>query len=404
VERWFQRWLRGLGDLPLQIVLPHEARINLSDKPVVATIHIRDHATLCKLAMDPLYHFGEGFANDRISIEGDLVECLTLVFGAMNAQTKPSWWQGLLYRIRRPAANSLRRSKKNICHHYDLSNDFYRSWLDDRMLYTCAYFADHGMSLEEAQLAKMDHVCRKLRLKPGDRVVEAGCGWGALAMHMAEHYGVHVRAYNISNAQLEWARRQAYERGLTPQVEFVLGDWREITGEYDAFASVGMLEHVGVANYRLLGQVIRRCLKSEGWGLIHSIGQNRPLPMNPWIERNIFPGAYTPTLAQMGTIFEAADLQILDVENLRLHYAETLRHWLDRFEQTSEQVAKQFDARFVRAWRLYLAGSVAAFASGCLQLYQVVFAAPSARRIPRTRKHLYVDETPTPSFDSPKSV
>jgi cyclopropane-fatty-acyl-phospholipid synthase len=235
----------------------------------------------------------------------------------------------------------------------------------------------------------MDHVCRKLRLRPGETVVEAGCGWGTLAMHMARNYGVRVRAFNISQEQVAYARARAAREGLSGSIEYVQDDYRNITGQSDAFVSVGMLEHVGVGNYPQLGQVARRCLGGRGRGLIHSIGRNHPAPMQPWIERRIFPGAYPPSLGEMTRIFEPSNFSILDVENLRLHYAQTLRQWLALFESASERVRSMFDEKFVRMWRLYLAGSVAGFTTGTLQLFQVVFAPGESNDVPWTRAYLY---------------
>ena len=235
----------------------------------------------------------------------------------------------------------------------------------------------------------MDHVCRKLQLKPGEQVVEAGCGWGALALHMARRYGVKVKAYNVSHRQIVYSRQRARADGLDGQVEFIEDDYRNIDGCFDAFVSVGMLEHVGVDNYRGLGDVVRRALKESGRGLIHSIGRNRPLPMNAWIEERIFPGAYPPTLSEMMAIFEPHQLSVLDVENLRLHYAQTLEHWLWRFEKSADRIAAMFDDNFVRAWRLYLAGSWAAFTTGEMQLFQVLFAPRNNNNLAWTRAHLY---------------
>jgi cyclopropane-fatty-acyl-phospholipid synthase len=229
------------------------------------------------------------------------------------------------------------------------------------------------MALDDAQVAKMDYVCRKLDLRPGERVVEAGCGWGALALHMAGHCGVRVRAYNISKSQLAYARERAQAEGLAERVEFVEGDYREIRGEYDAFVSIGMLEHVGPRHYRELGRVIDRVLAPGGRGLVHSIGSSISAPMNPWIERHIFPGAYTPTVREMMAVLEPFRFAVLDVENLRQHYARTLEHWLDRYEQHVDEVRAMFDEPFVRAWRLYLSGSIAAFHTGALQVFQVLF-------------------------------
>jgi cyclopropane-fatty-acyl-phospholipid synthase len=243
------------------------------------------------------------------------------------------------------------------------------------MLYTCAYFPTPDCSLENAQLAKMDLVCRKLRLRAGERVVEAGCGWGSLALFMAARYGVSVRAFNISVEQIAYARERAARAGLSHQVEFVEDDYRNATGRFDAFVSIGMLEHVGLPEYATFGSVIDRSIGPNGRGLLHFIGRDRPAPLNAWIRKRIFPGAYPPTLSE---VFEHAlmprGLSVLDVENLRLHYEKTLSHWLQRFDDAADTVARMFDDTFVRAWRLYLTGSQASFSTGSLQLFQVVFA------------------------------
>jgi cyclopropane-fatty-acyl-phospholipid synthase len=280
----------------------------------------------------------------------------------------------------------MRTSQANVHHHYDLGNDFYRLWLDREMVYTCAYFPTGDCTLEDAQTAKMDLVCRKLRLRPDEHVVEAGCGWGSLALFMAKHYGVLVRAYNISAEQIAYARSRAKAEGFAGRVEFIEDDYRNMSGQYDAFVSVGMLEHVGLADYPALGAVIDRSLGGHGRGLLHFIGRNRALPLNSWIRRRIFPGAYAPTLREVSErILEPHDLSVLDVENLRLHYAKTLEHWLHRFEDASRRVTDMFDDSFVRAWRLYLAGSKAAFTTGWMQLFQIVFARGTSNAIPWTR-------------------
>jgi cyclopropane-fatty-acyl-phospholipid synthase len=221
------------------------------------------------------------------------------------------------------------------------------------------------------------------------KVIEAGCGWGALAIFMAKHYGVTVRAFNLSRQQLRYARELAQRQGLAGHVEFIEDDWRNISGRCDAFVSVGMLEHVGTSNYRRLGTIVDACLAPHGVGLIHSIGQNVPSPLNPWIEQRIFPGAYPPSLREMMEIFEPHGFSVLDVENLRLHYVETLRHWLQRYEQSVDIVRTQFDERFVRTWRLYLTGSMVAFRCGGLQLFQVVFARGTNNDLPLTRDFLH---------------
>jgi len=291
--------------------------------------------------------------------------------------------------LKRPRVNTLAGSKDNIHHHYDIGNDFYALWLGRTMAYTCAYYPAAATTLDDAQDAKMHHVCRKLRLRPGERVVEAGFGWGRLAVHMARHYGVKVRAFNISKEQVAFARDYAKAQGLASQIEYVEDDYRNIAGSFDAFVSVGMLEHVGVENYRQLGKVAQGVLGDNGRGLIHTIGRNYPAQLHPWIEQRIFPGACPPSLADMTQIFEPWDLSVLDVENLRLHYARTLMDWLGLFEANVDRVRGMFDEKFVRMWRLYLAGSAAAFTTGTLQLFQVLFATSQNNNVPMTRDHLY---------------
>jgi len=235
----------------------------------------------------------------------------------------------------------------------------------------------------------MDHVCRKVRLQPGERIVEAGCGWGGLALHMARQYGVKVKAFNISHEQIVYARWRARQEALDGSVEFIEDDYRNIHGRFDALISVGMLEHVGREHYRELGRVIHRTVGDSGRGLLHFIGRSRPRPLNAWLRKHIFPGAYPPTLREMMEMFEPWNFTVLDVENLRLHYARTLEHWLERFERSRQQVAALFDDRFVRMWRLYLAGSAAAFHTGTMQLFQVVFAGSECNAIPWTRAYMY---------------
>jgi cyclopropane-fatty-acyl-phospholipid synthase len=201
-----------------------------------------------------------------------------------------------------------------------------------------------------------------------------------------------VRAFNISHEQVAYARERAEAEGLGGQIEYIEDDYRNISGQYDAFASVGMLEHVGVKHYPELGVVIDRCLKPEGRGLIHSIGQNTPCPTSEWTQQRIFPGGYAPALREMLNIFERSNFSVLDVENLRLHYARTLRHWLERFDQQHDRVRQMYDEAFIRAWRLYLCGSIANFSIGKLQLFQVLIARPGDNSVPMSRDFIYSGE------------
>ena len=398
INSWLVRKLyRSIGAPNLRIGVGNSEPYPPDATDAAATVRIDGWRTLASLALNPEIGFGEGYRDGRIEIEGDLVQFLETVIESMPEEGAGGWPSRIFSRwLDRLQANTLRGSARNIHHHYDLNADFYKLWLDSRLVYTCAYFPEADTTLEQAQIAKMDHVCRKIRLQPGERVVEAGCGWGALALHMARHYGARVRAFNISHEQISVARDRAKREGLDKLVEFVEDDYRNIPtysgGQYDAFVSVGMLEHIGLQNYEALGQVIQRTIGENGRGLLHFIGRNRPHAFSPWIRKRIFPGAYAPTLPQSLAVLEPWNFSVLDVENLRLHYARTLEFWLDRFENSWNTVVKMFGVEFARAWRLYLAGSIAAFRVGNLQLFQVVFAGAKCQQVPWTRAHLYADE------------
>ena len=390
-ERGLLQWLvRALGNPPVDLVLWNGEAIGSMQQPAVARVYIRDPGVLRRLVLHADLYFGDDYTASRIEVEGHIVEFFEVMYRAMARAPKPGLLRRALHRwLNRPRRNTLDGSRENIHHHYDLGNDFYKLWLDSEMLYTCAYFSSASMSLEAAQVAKMDHVCRKLDLKPGQTVVEAGCGWGALARHMAKQYGVNVKAYNISHQQVAHASARAKAEGLDGRVEYIEDDYRNIRGQFDAFVSVGMLEHVGVENYPALGAVVKNCLKDSGRGLIHSIGRNYPGQMSAWIERRIFPGAHPPTLSEMMQIIEPHNFSLLDVENLRMHYGRTLAHWLQRFEANAGKIEAMTDRSFVRAWRLYLAGSMASFTAGDLQLFQIVFAPGHNNDVPWTRWRQY---------------
>lgn len=392
MDRWLVAQLYGrVAPAPVRFVLWDGSWAGARE-PVVATITIRDRVTLARVCANADLNFGEAYMHGTLEIAADdLGDALTVLYEGLQAQQDTSTRAPHAWRWRRLASrHSPRRSRANVHHHYDLGNAFYRRWLDDELIYTCAYYDSPARSLEEAQQAKMELVCRKLRLQPGERVVEAGCGWGALARYMAAHYGVRVRAYNISTEQIAYAREMAARDGLGDRVEFVDADYRDIDGQYDAFVSVGMLEHVGVERYDALGALMRRVLVPQhGRGLLHFIGRRSPAPLNAWIRRRIFPGAYPPTLSEVSArVFEPHRLTVLDVENLRPHYAKTLVAWRERFEAAAVDITRMFDERFVRAWRLYLAGSEASFRTGSVELFQMVFAHSDAT-VPWTRDAFY---------------
>jgi len=380
LDRWALARIRGtVASAPIRFVLWDGFELPSMAGPAIGTIRFQNRPALFGWVWDPELNFGEAYMSGAVEIGGDLMSVLEAIYSALETPKPRAWW------LWQPS-NDARAAKNNVHHHYDLGNDFYRLWLDREMVYTCAYFPTPAATLEDAQIAKMDLVCRKLQLRPGERVVEAGCGWGSLALFMVRHYGVTVRAFNISSEQIAYARSRARMEGVADRVEFVEDDYRNMRGGCDVFVSIGMLEHVGRPDYSTFGRVIDRSLADHGRGLLHFIGRNQPSPLNAWIRKRIFPGAYAPTLHE---VFEHAlephAFSVLDVENLRLHYAKTLAHWRKRFNESARQVASMFDETFVRAWELYLAGSQASFSTGSLQLFQVLFARGTSNAVPWTR-------------------
>lgn len=377
---------------PIAIELWDGSRIQSCGQQPEVTLKVKNRSALSGILRNPDYKLGDAYSTGAIDIDGDLVKLAEIgsTYRPDILDDRRFLGKVINFLGRRARPNTLSGSRHHIHHHYDLSNDFYQLWLDrNYMQYTCAYYENLDYSIEQAQIAKLHHVCRKLRLQPGDEVIEFGCGWGGLGLFMAKEYGARVKAYNISAEQIKYARDKAAREGLQDRLEYIEDDYRNAAGTCDVFVSVGMLEHVGKENYKTLGSVIDRCLRDTGRGLIHSIGRNKPKPMNRWIEKRIFPGAYPPTLGETMNIFEPYSLSVLDVENLRLHYAKTLEQWLARYESNVDKVLQMFDEKFVRAWRLYLSGSIAAFRTGELQLFQVVFQRPLDNDLPWTRRYLY---------------
>jgi cyclopropane-fatty-acyl-phospholipid synthase len=388
---------RFLGPAPIALVLRDAKNLPQTSEPIIATLRIPERSTLLSIALDPEVGFGDAYSAGRIEVEGDLVRTVENAYKSSRAY--PWLWRLHSKWLTWSQANSRGGSARNIHHHYDLSNDFYRLWLDERMLYTCAYFPTPEASLEAAQAAKLEMVCRKQPQRPGETVVEVGCGWGALAIYMAQNYGVRVKAYNISHEQIKYAREWASREGVSDSVEFIEDDYRTVKEKFDVFCSVGMLEHVGLEHYRQLGRVIHRAIGDTGRGFLHYIGRNRPAPLSVWIRKRVFPGGYVPTIRESMEVLEPQSFSVLDIENLRMHYAKTLEHWLARFEAAFDTVVRERGAEFARMWRLYLAGSIAAFRTGKLQLFQVLFAGKNSNFMPWTRENLYTpfdEETSDP--------
>jgi cyclopropane-fatty-acyl-phospholipid synthase len=255
IDQWLlEKIHHSVGRPPIRLMLENSVEVTAAGALPVATIVIRDRRTLLNLILDPEVGFGEGYSDGRISVEGNLIAALESAYESMSDLECKNWYARIVSRcMGYVQRNSLRGARNNIHRHYDLNNDFFRLWLDPLLVYSCAYFPSAPMSLDEAQVAKMDYICRKLNLQPGERVVDIGSGWGALALHMAKHYGVTARGFSISHEQVRWARGRAQEMDLSHRVEFIEDDYRNLSGKCDALVSVGMLEHVGPEHYADMG-------------------------------------------------------------------------------------------------------------------------------------------------------
>lgn len=334
--------------------------------------------------------FGEAYMDGGLDIEGDLRQLLRFGFDPAFENLKVSFpfklriaWNYIL------TQDTLRRTPKNIQHHYDLGNAFYRLWLDESMTYSCAYFRHENDALELAQQQKYEHICRKLRLKEGETLIDVGCGWGGMMFYAAKHYGVRATGCTLSKEQYSFVQEKIKSEGLEGRVTVLYQDYRKVAGTYDKFVSIGMFEHVGKKYIPTFFDQVKRLLKPKGIGLLHTIGKDGFSYPDPWTTKYIFPGGYIPiideTLHQMGK----RKLHFVDVENLRLHYSLTLDEWARRYEQHLEEVRNMFDERFVRMWRLFLNGSSVGFRYGNTRLFQITFTNGLNNSYPITREFLY---------------
>jgi cyclopropane-fatty-acyl-phospholipid synthase len=337
--------------------------------------------------------FGEAYMAGDLEVQGNLQELLRSGLSIDYDRQSLSFWQKLCLLLHRwNTTNTIRRVKQNISHHYDLGDDFYSLFLDKTMTYSCGYFNDETDSLEQAQLNKYEHICRKLALQPGETLVDIGCGWGGMLIYAAQNYGISGLGNTLSRNQHELANTRIKELGLQDRIEVVLADYRQITGEFDKFVSIGMFEHVGKAFIPVFMHKASELLKTGGIGLLHTIGKDTESPGDTWTLRYIFPGGYVPNLPEIAQAMGRSGFSILDMENLRFHYGHTLDRWADNFDKNEEKVSSMFDESFVRMWRLFLHASSAGFKYGTSRLYQILFSKGLNNELPLTRNHIYENE------------
>jgi cyclopropane-fatty-acyl-phospholipid synthase len=345
--------------------------------------------------LDPELKLGESFMEGTLIVEqGTIADVLGILQGP--AARPPIWARpmGMLRYLRRPLSqfNVRRRSRRNVAHHYNLDDQLYSLFLDADRQYSCAYFESPDQSLDDAQLAKRRHLAAKLLIRPAQRLLDIGCGWGGLALYVAENLNSRVTGITLSEQQLAVARGRAAEKGCNGRVEFRLQDYRDVAGSFDRIVSVGMFEHVGA---RFYDEFFRRChamLADDGIMLLHSIGRSDgPDATNPWIAKYIFPGGYIPALSEVLPAIERAGLLVTDIEVLRLHYAETLKAWRQRFLVHREQIERIYDQRFARMWEFYLAASEMAFREQALMVMQIQLTKRQGV-VPMTRDYIGREE------------
>lgn len=356
------------------------------------TLRIKDERCAKTIMGGGFLGFGEAYMCGDVEVAGDLGELLRLGLSVDFDGRGLPWTRRIrIFLLSLLHRDTIRRTPKNIAYHYDRGNDFYALFLDRTMTYSCAYFRQPEDTLDAAQEAKCDHIARKLDLQDGDSLLDIGCGWGALLIRAAQEYGVRGLGVTLSREQHDYAQTRIKELGLEGRVRVDYRDYRKVDGRFDKLVSVGMFEHVGKRFIPVFIGQVARLLKNGGVGLLHTIGKDRPTPTDPWTTRYIFPGGYLPTLGEIASEMGRRGLSVLDVENLRLHYARTLEHWSANYERHIDQVRALFDQAFVRRWRLFLEASRAGFLYGDIRLFQVLFSNGRNNDLPMTRAHWYCD-------------
>ncbi len=339
-------------------------------------IKIASKAAQSRLLRDPELAFGELYMDGLMTVtHGDIYQVIFVMASNLHGAFDSRWMKALrrLRVLLRPLAqfNSQSRAERNVAHHYDIDSRVYALFLDSDRQYSCAYFEHPGATLEDAQLAKKRHIAAKLLIEPGQRVLDIGCGWGGLGLYLAKTCDAQVTGVTLSREQLAIAEGRVREAQLEGRVDFRFQDYRDVAGKYDRIVSVGMFEHVGVGFYNAFFRKIADGLADDGVALLHTIGTPMPpAATNPWITKYIFPGGYTPAMSEVLPAIERSGLVVTDIEVLRLHYAETLKAWRERFMARRDEALALYDERFCRMWEFYLAGCEAGFRVGDVEVFQ----------------------------------
>ena len=363
-----------------------------SEKPIKLKIH--NKSLHYKSLLYPDLYFGEAYTDGSITIEGgELSNFLDIALENIGRR-ETNTFSELFNKFRGSYRyltnfNFIKKSKMNAAHHYDISDDLYFLFLDPLRQYSCAYFKNENETLEQAQENKINHIIKKLNIRPNQKVLDIGSGWGSLAIEIAKKAKCQVTGITLSENQFEYSKKRIKELNLGNQVEFKLIDYREVKEKFDRIVSVGMFEHVGRKFYKTFFKKVSEILNDDGVALLHTIGSvNPPRDPHPWITRYIFPGGYTPSLSEVSGPIEKSGLIVSDIEVLRMHYAHTLRHWKERFKKNKEKVVQMFDERFFRMFEFYLSSCEMAFKHGDQVVYQFQLT-KKLTTAPSTRDYIY---------------
>ena len=402
IEKQLARYLEGLRErqpMPLRVTLWNGTTVSLDEHPRVE-LRLKDAASARYFLKPSMAGLGEAFVEGHVDVDGDIREIVEIAEQLARSADEdkgrgrlPSWL----------ARHTRKTDRKAIEYHYDVSNEFYSLWLDPQMVYSCAYFRSGDEDLATAQVQKLDHICRKLMLAPGQTLLDIGCGWGAMAMHAAGRYGVKVVGVTLSTNQFELAREKVRQAGLEDRVEIRLQDYRDVPGEevFDRISSIGMFEHVGLKNLRAYFDVVHRLLKPGGVALNHGItsgdvdSRSVGLGAGEFIDHYVFPDGELPHVSLAIRELSAAGLELTDAESLRRHYAKTLWHWSGGFERHLARLTALAGEKRTRIWRVYLAGCAHAFAHGWINIYQLLAVRPqsgaegAASPLPLSREYMY---------------
>jgi len=362
------------------------------ENPVI--LKLLDKKLHYKLLFYPDLYFGEAYTDGTLTIEnGSLSDFLDIIFLNIR-RSEINQCSKFVNKLRGAYRfltnfNYKKKSKSNVAHHYDISEKLYDLFLDEKRQYSCAYFKSKNDTLEEAQNNKIDHIIKKLNLKPNQKVLDIGSGWGSLAIDIAKKSKCQVLGITLSENQLKYSQEKAKEINVDNQVQFKMMDYRDVKEKFDRIVSVGMFEHVGRKYYKTFFKQIKKILKPNGLALLHTIGSvEKPRTPHPWITKYIFPGGYTPSFSELAIPIEKSNLIISDVEVLRMHYAHTLRNWKNRFTKNKDKVLKMFDEKFFRMWEFYLVSCEKAFEWGDQVVYQFQLT-KDMHVAPNTRDYIY---------------